>query len=59
MGSVNTLKVERIGDKISILGFNPDVVGLTSITAKIDTANRIAQMIREQLGKDVKIILYR
>ncbi|WP_243688136.1 B12-binding domain-containing radical SAM protein [Geotalea toluenoxydans] len=37
--------------------FNPDVVGLTSITAKIDSANIIAAMIRRELGRDIIIML--
>lgn len=37
--------------------FGPDVIGLTSITAKIDSANLLAAMIRKELGKDVIIML--
>jgi len=41
----------------TIKDFNPDVVGLTSITAKIDSADKIAKITRELLGKDGTILL--
>jgi anaerobic magnesium-protoporphyrin IX monomethyl ester cyclase len=45
----------EIRDKI--LEFNPDVIGLTAITAKIDSADLIAKMAKDLLGDKVKIIL--
>ena len=41
----------------AIKEFRPDVVGLTAITAKIDSADIIAKLTRELLGRDVKILL--
>lgn len=41
----------------AIREFNPDVVGLTSITAKIDSTNIIAKMVRNLFGKKVTIML--
>lgn len=40
-----------------ISDFNPDIIGLTSVTAKIDSANKISKISREILGKRTKIIL--
>ncbi len=37
--------------------FNPDVVGITSVSAKIDSANKIAKITKELFGKDVEVIL--
>jgi len=37
--------------------FQPDIVGLTAITAKIDSANLIAKMIREKWGDKIKIMI--
>jgi radical SAM superfamily enzyme YgiQ (UPF0313 family) len=37
--------------------FKPQVIGLTSITAKIDSANKIAKMSKELFGKDVEVVL--
>lgn len=41
----------------TITAFNPDVICLTAITAKIDSADRLARMARQLLGKKVTIIL--
>lgn len=43
--------------KKTIEDFKPDVIGLTSITAKIDSANIIAQMVKESYGDKIKIML--
>lgn len=45
----------RVND--AIRDFDPDVVGLTSITAKIDSANLIARMSKSLLGDRVRVIL--
>jgi len=37
--------------------FSPDIVGLTSITAKIESADKVARLAKTTLGKDVKVIL--
>ena len=37
--------------------FNPDIIGITSISAKIDSANIIAKISKELFGDKVKIIL--
>jgi len=37
--------------------YKPDVVGITSITAKIDSANNVAKICRELYGDNIKIIL--
>lgn len=41
----------------TIKDFKPDVVGLTAITAKIDSADKIAKITRELFGKNVTILL--
>ncbi|MBW2975678.1 radical SAM protein [Candidatus Woesearchaeota archaeon] len=46
---------KEIQDKI--LDFQPDIIGLTAITAKIDSANIIAKIAKDLLGKNVKVIL--
>lgn len=46
---------KEIRDKI--WDFQPDIIGLTAITAKIDSANIIAQIAKELLGNNVKVIL--
>ena len=52
-------KNHPIWDEVAatIKDFKPDVVGLTAITAKIDSADKIAKITRELLGKDVTILL--
>lgn len=58
-----TLALEQDDHKIwgeikkEISNFNPEIIGLTSVTAKIDSANKISKIGREILGKKVKIIL--
>ena len=41
----------------TIKEFQPDIVGMTSITAKIDSANFIAKLVRKLYDNKVKIIL--
>lgn len=41
----------------AIEDFKPDAVGLTAITAKVDSADLIAEMVRELYGGKVKIVL--
>ncbi|GEM_PF-2163314 len=41
----------------TIAEYSPDVIGITSITAKIDSANIVANISKEILGDKVKIIL--
>ncbi len=43
--------------KEEISKFNPDIIGLTSVTSKIDSANKIAKISRDVLGKGGEIIL--
>ncbi len=43
--------------KEEVSNFNPDMIGITSVTAKIDSANKISKISRKVLGKKVKIIL--
>lgn len=40
-----------------IAEFKPDIVGLTSITAKIDSANKVAAIARKIWGKRIKIVI--
>ena len=40
-----------------MINFNPDIIGLTSVTAKIDSADKISEDIRKIFGKKVKVIL--
>jgi len=37
--------------------FNPDIIGLTSISAKIDSADKIAKFSKDMYGDKVKVIL--
>lgn len=41
----------------TIEGFKPDVVGLTSITAKMDSTDMVAGMVRQLYGNKVRIVL--
>ena len=43
--------------KKTLEDFKPDIVGLTSISAKIDSTNMVAQIARELYGNKIKIIL--
>lgn len=43
--------------KEKLLELNPDIIGLTSITAKIDSANKIASICKELFPDKVKVIL--
>ena len=41
----------------AVAGFRPDVVGLTSVSAKIDAADKIAAMLKRQYGEALPIML--
>ncbi|MFZ5988632.1 MAG: B12-binding domain-containing radical SAM protein [Bacillota bacterium] len=41
----------------TIAGYSPDIIGITSITAKIESANIVAKMAKELLGDKTKVVL--
>jgi anaerobic magnesium-protoporphyrin IX monomethyl ester cyclase len=41
----------------AIRDFNPDVVGITAISAKIDSADKIAKFCKDYLGEKARVIL--
>ena len=43
--------------KKTLLSEKPDVVGLSSVTAKIDSTNYVAKLVKETLGRNVTVIL--
>lgn len=46
---------EKIRD--TLLSEKPDVVGLSSVTAKIDSTNYVAKLVKETLGQNVTVML--
>jgi len=41
----------------ALIEYEPDILGLTSITPKIDSANLIAQMAKKMYGNKIKVLL--